>query len=316
MSAGLLVVRPGLATTVQDGGRRGHRAQGVPTGGAFDRSSLALANALVGNPADAAGLEMTLLGGAFEATAPMAVALAGAPMEATIVERGVARPVRVPGSFHLAQGARLELGGTTSGARTYLAVRGGLQTNLVLGSRSSEERLTVGTFLPAPCTDGFSVRFLHSSVYTIDLLFAIMSGLDAIDESFWDRADLRVSARSDRMGIRLEGPVPSVSFESERRSVPVGPGAIQVTESGLIVLGVAGGTMGGYPIVGHVIAAELDRVGQARPGQGLCFVLVDREKARRLDQTRREDQRRLLSRVAAAVGDAGALALCGPAPRE
>src|SRR5947209_20516144 len=81
---GLIVVRPGLADTVQDRGRPGHRGFGVPEGGAFDRSSLGLANALLGNPREAAAIELTMVGGIYRAASELALALAGAPFDAMV----------------------------------------------------------------------------------------------------------------------------------------------------------------------------------------------------------------------------------------
>src|SRR3954447_10548709 len=94
---GLLVIRPGPSATVQDRGRVGYRSFGVPVGGAFDRGSLDLANALVGNDLDAAALEFTLVGGLYRAEVDLAIALAGAPMTSTIRgEWGLEWPLRVP----------------------------------------------------------------------------------------------------------------------------------------------------------------------------------------------------------------------------
>ncbi|HMF35180.1 MAG TPA: allophanate hydrolase, partial [Isosphaeraceae bacterium] len=135
-----MVIDSGFWTTVQDYGRVGYREWGVPTGGAFDRSAADLANALVGNGPECAVLELTLRGGMLEALGSVGIALAGAPIEASVVATdGSPRRVRVPSSCSLHAGERLVLGRTLEGARTYLAVRGGFQTPLRLGSRSSEQ---------------------------------------------------------------------------------------------------------------------------------------------------------------------------------
>ena len=89
--------------------------------------------------------------------------------------------------------------------------------------------------------------------------------------------------RSDRMGLRLEGPPLELTTQPDRLSAPVAPGAIQVAGGQLILLGVACGTMGGYPHVAHVISADLDRVGQLCPGDQIAFRLVDLATARNLD---------------------------------
>ena len=144
---GLIVIDPGLSTTVQDTGRPGYREWGVPPGGAFDCGSADLANALVGNPLTGAVLELTLSGGVYEAACPLALAMAGAPMEAKIlVPDATEHVLQVPLSWSLRQGERLVLGRAREGARTYLAVKGGWQTRLRLGSRSSERRLAAYFF--------------------------------------------------------------------------------------------------------------------------------------------------------------------------
>ncbi len=146
----LIVIDPGLSTTVQDAGRPGYREWGVPLGGAFDRGSAALANALLGNPLGCAVLEFTLFGGRYEADCATALALAGAPMEANILgPNSSSRSLLLPASFSLQAGEHLILGRNVGGARTYLAVQGGWQTALQLGSRSSEQRLRSGDILPA-----------------------------------------------------------------------------------------------------------------------------------------------------------------------
>jgi Carboxyltransferase domain, subdomain A and B len=125
----LFVIDAGLSTTVQDEGRPGYREWGVPQGGAFDRGSAELANALLGNRHGCAVLEFTLLGGIYQADCPMALALAGAPIEAKIVgPKTTERLLQLPSSFSLAPGDRLILGRNLAGARTYLAVKGGWQT--------------------------------------------------------------------------------------------------------------------------------------------------------------------------------------------
>lgn len=307
---GLAVVRPGPFTTVQDQGRPGFRAWGVPVGGVFDAGSAALANALLGNPPGSAVVEMTLAGGDFEALAPLALAIAGASLAAKIVGRdGREAPLRPPLCFPLARGERLVLGGTRDGARAYLAALGGWQTRPVLGSRSSETPLRAGDLLP--CAPGWTpVR--HAGQCLVRSPNPETKPLRVIDGP--DSARLgpcpirpdrvyRVGRRSDRMGLRLEGPAWEVDAEPDRVSAPVAPGAVQIAGGRPLLLGVACGTMGGYPHVAHVISADLDRVGQARPGDQLRFEVVAPEEARRLDRLARSWRADLVSRVATAAMD-------------
>jgi len=299
----LIVIDPGLSTTVQDAGRPGHREWGIGPGGAFDRGSADLANALAANPATCAVLEMTLTGGIYEAAGPLAMAMAGAPMEAKVIgPDGTEQRWRIPSSGSLRAGDRLILGPTRQGARTYLAVRGGWQTRPRLGSRSSEARLKAGEILPAAAT-AIPTRYLAGWAWQPPAVepFRIIDGPDAqrvagFDEC-WTIRRFRVAARSDRMGLRLEGePIPIAPVD-DRLSAPVAAGAIQWAGGQLIVLGVACGTMGGYPHIGHVISADLDRLGQLGPGDVIAFQRVALEIARQLDQHTRHARAAFLNRV-------------------
>jgi 5-oxoprolinase (ATP-hydrolysing) subunit C len=309
---GLIVINAGLSATVQDLGRTGYREWGVPPGGAFDRGAAGLANALVGNSPDRAVLELTLVGGTYEARCPLAMAMAGAPMEAKVVAPdGSERDLRIPLSWTLRAGERLVLGRARDGARAYLAVRGGWQTRVRLGSRSWEDRLRPGDVLPA---EPGSIPTRHpggaSWVSPTAGPLRILDGPDAIPAdaeggpwSFWSRRSFRVGSRSDRMGLRLEGEPVVIAAPPGRLSAPVAPAAVQVAGGQLIVLGIAGGTMGGYPHVAHVISADLDRLGQLRPGDVIRFRRVSLDEARRADRAMRSAAKMLFNRVATAALD-------------
>ena len=225
---GLMVIDSGFWTTVQDAGRVGYREWGVPAGGAFDHSAADLANALVGNGAECAVLELTLRGGIFESLASVAIALAGAPMEASVVSPdGNPRRVRTLSSCSLHAGDRLVLGRTLEGARTYLAVQGGFQTPLRLGSRSTEQPLRRGDFLRATATS-LPTRHLGEPTWNKPAArpFRIMAGPEGkalIASEFWKQGRFRVGSRSNRMGLRLEGPVLEMKSQPDRLSAPVAP---------------------------------------------------------------------------------------------
>ena len=309
---GLIVINPGLSTTVQDAGRTGYREWGVPPGGAFDHGAAGLANALVGNDTDCAVLELTLLGGTYTADRDLALAMAGAPMEARVTApEGSERVLHLPLSWTLREGERLVLGRAVEGARTYLAVRGGWQTRLRLGSRSSEERLRAGDVVAA---EAGSISTRHpggpSWISPTAEPFRILDGPDAhsalsgLDPSAaWSDGPFRVGSRSDRMGLRLEGEPIAISSPPGRLSAPVAAGAVQMAGGQLIILGVAGGTMGGYPHVAHIISADLDRLGQLRPGDVIRFRRVTLEEARRADEAMRLVREPMLKRVATAARD-------------
>jgi biotin-dependent carboxylase-like uncharacterized protein len=298
----LVVVRPGASTTVQDRGRVGYRGFGVPVGGAFDRASLDLANALLGNEPDAAALELTLVGGSYRAEVPLAIALTGAPMSAEIrAAIGSDRRLLVPQTATLQPGDELIIGGCPCGARTYLAVRGGWQTPSILGSRSSETRLQAGEILPA----GPGITSIRRpvgwpwSVSGKDEPIRIVDGPDADpnqgDARLLEPAVYKVSPRSDRMGLRLEGPTIDREAEPDRASAPVAPGTIQITGGQPIVLGVAGGTMGGYLHLAQVLTADLDRLAQRQPGDPVIFRRIEIEEARKIDRLERLERARWLT---------------------
>jgi biotin-dependent carboxylase-like uncharacterized protein len=306
----LQVIDPGLWTTIQDGGRLGHRARGVPDGGAFDRDALALANALAANELDAAALDFTLRGGSYRATIDLGLALAGARFPARIEARD--RPDRVlapPSSFTLHAGERLVLGAMATGARAYLAVSGGgWLVPEVLGSRSSETPLAPGDDLPARTGRLPVRRILHADTGSSDVMLRIVAGPDADrvveGTSVGGKGPcFRVSPRSDRMGVRLEGPRLDLSdTRSDRLSAPVWPGAVQVAGGQLILLGVACGTLGGYPHVAQVISADLPRLAQLRPGSMVGFETVSMEQARQAGLAAARARRSHWLRVACAAG--------------
>ncbi len=301
---GLKVIRPGVWTTVQDQGRVGYRGFGVPVGGAFDRSSLDLANALLGNDPAAAALEFTLIGGTYRAEVPMAIALAGAPMSVRIrSEFAPDRNLRIPQSAMLQPDDVLIVGGSTLGARCYLAVGGGFQTSFILGSRSSEARLQPDEILPARESEAPARRPVawpwgpNGKFEPIRVIDGPDAHPDRDDASLLESTLFRVSTRSDRMGLRLEGPSLRSGTEHDRPSAPVSPGAIQVTAGQAILLGVAGGTMGGYHHLAHVITTDLDRVAQLRPGDPLTFRRISIDEARGIDRHDRLERDRWLSLI-------------------
>lgn len=294
----LKVVHPGLCTLVVDGGRPHHRGLGVPVGGAADRAALALGNALVGNPPDAAALEVALAGPTLVADAELACVLFGAPFD-IVTDR---RPVTAGKTFTLQPGEVLHVGGTAVGARAYFCVRGGLRTRAVLDSRSSLEPLKAGAEIP--CLSGsIPSRFIDLTDWlrpppTLRVLDGVQASWFPPD-NFYSR-EFAVAPASDRMGIRLTGapsPVPARELVSE----PVCPGTVQVTRDGQrIVLGVDAQTIGGYPKIAQVVSADLDALGRLRPGDRVTFRRVTLPEAEALYREKREWIREWLKRLRAA----------------
>lgn len=303
----LLVVRAGLHDTIQDRGRFGARHLGVPVSGPFDQCNHALANALVGNQPGAAAIEITLRGGVYRAEAPLAVALAGAPMEAWVERVGGDRfRIDPPVAWTLAAGERLRIASARVGVRAYLAVRGGWQSKVILGSRSTEEPLCEGDRIAAETSTTLR-RTLADALASPPAesgrtRLRIVAGPDSaeLDRGFdWNGLLYQISPASNRMGLRLSGPPIRVGLEStrERVSAPVAPGAVQVAGSQPLILGPACGTIGGYPHVAHVITADFHLLGQARPGAFVEFDLVTIEAARAAEVDRHTKWREVVARV-------------------
>jgi antagonist of KipI len=296
----LKVLAPGLCTLVVDHGRPRTRSLGVPVGGAADRASLAIGNALVGNPPGAAALEVTLAGPTLEAGGELACVLFGAPFELT----GDRQPLAAGKTFTLVPGERLTVGGTPARARGYLCVRGGIGAPAVLGSRSGLRPLEAGAELP--CTPGrIPARFVGRDAWPDDEphLLRAVDGRQAgwfVADALFGRAFL-VRAAADRMGLRLRGdplPWPGRELVSE----PVCPGAVQVTPDGqCLVLGVDGQTVGGYPKAAQVVRADLDKLGQLRPGDTVRFARVALADAEALYRERCDRFAALLTRLRAAA---------------
>jgi biotin-dependent carboxylase-like uncharacterized protein len=302
--ASLTLIAPGLHTLVVDAGRPRSRSLGVPVGGAADRLALAIGNALVGNTPDAAALEVSLAGPTLQADAPLACVLYGAPFAMSSDRQDLTAGT----TFTLQAGERLHIGGTARGMRAYFCVRGGIDAPLILGSRSSLAPLKEGARLRcrAGMIGGRSVPVgAFAGLYQAPL--RIVPGAQAdwfpadalVGEEGSGSRSFEVSPASNRMGLRLTGeplPVPAREMVSE----PVCPGAVQVTRDGqCIVLGVDGQTIGGYPKVAQVISADLDKLGQLRPGENIRFEYISLDRAEELHRQRAELLREWLVRLQA-----------------
>ena len=288
----VVVVRPGLLTTVQDLGRWGHQATGVPVSGPLDPVAHRIANAAVGNPPDAAVLEVTIAGPELRFENDAVVAIAGADLRPTI--NGSGMPSRV--AVRCAAGSTLRFGDRRAGARAYLAFDGGVAVPPVLGSRATHtlsglggmqgralaaaDRLPLGERRDAPGT----VADVASSTSGGVRLRIIPGPQDAYfpDTALetLQRTRFTVGAQSNRMGYRLSGAqVPRLAAD-ELISGPTFAGAIQVPPSGEPILLMADRqTTGGYPQVATVITADLPAAGQLAPGDWVEFQVCSRSDA-------------------------------------
>jgi antagonist of KipI len=295
VTAGALhVIKPGLLTTVQDLGRYGHQASGVPVAGPMDSFSHRVANQLVGNDIDAATLEITLIGPELIIEAATTLAIAGAHFEVTCDDR----PVAIGASFAVTRGQRLKFGRIVEGARAYLAVAGGIQTTPVLGSRATHVVSRMGGFSGRALAAGDRVPIVdddrprpHRKSAGLMLpakgraLLRVIPGpqadwfaRDALKTM--DGVSFRISPQSNRMGYRLQGPPLVRVHDRELISEPLGIGAIQVPSAGEPILLMADRqTAGGYPKIGYVISADLPLAGQLAPGNFIEFNLCTQQEA-------------------------------------
>lgn len=268
-------------TTVQDLGRYGYAALGVGRAGAFDRAALRLANRLVGNVEGAAGIEVTFGGLALRLHRAVTVALTGAPC-----------PGLDSGRAHtLAAGTVLRLGTPPTGARSYLAVRGGVAVPPVLGSASWDSlgelgpeplrvgrRLGIGTAVAGPVAGAISAGHHVPTATPLRVIagprqdWFTPDALAQLTSATW-----LVRGDSDRIGIRLAGPALRRARTGELPSEAALPGGLQVPGDGApILLGPDAPVTGGYPVIAVVVDADFDRAAQLRPGDAVRFRAVPR----------------------------------------
>lgn len=295
----LNVLKPGLLTTIQDAGRRGFEDLGVMIGGWMDDYASFWANRLLGNDADAAALEITLMGPELVADGDGWLALAGAEMMATID----GEPWPSGTSRHVQDGQRIRLGASTTGARAYLAAAGGFIGQRVFGSTSTDlvggfgglagRAIRVGDVITYT-GGGAEVLCAPVATWISDQTIRVLPGArrDRLPGEMWRRLlseRFRVSARSNRVGIRLEGPaLVDTSPKGDAISEGMAVGAIQAPPSGeLLILTKERGSIGGYPTLAHVIVADWPILAQLRPGQEVSFVDVDQDQAREALMSRR-----------------------------
>jgi len=291
----MTVVTAGLLTTVQDEGRWGWQSRGVPVAGPMDPQSHRMANALVGNTAGAAGLEVSFAGPELAFDDLRIIAVSGGVWDVTVGGRAVPMNTAV----EAAVGQRVRLGTRRRGSRAYVAVDGGIDVPLVFGSRSTHVRGAMGGFegraLRAgdrvPLGQGGRTPFLRTSNLKKGyeplsrapvriLPGPHLNRLRADTLDLLQSAPYTVSARSDRMGFRLAGPRLAHRGQTEMLSAPTAFGAIQVPPSGEpIVLMADRQTMGGYPIAATIISADIGIAGQLGPGDAVAFTVCTLQEA-------------------------------------
>ena len=309
------VLKPGLQTTIQSRPRIGLRHRGVPSGGAADQLSLALANKLVGNKWDAPALEATLIGPTLLFDKSCSVSIAGGKVATTLngapVKSHECIPVRV--------NDELAIGGLLSGARVYIAFSGGLQFESVLGSASTNLQAAFGGVDGRALRAGDTLRalarladnaktpdeFRPRSLASVALRTCEAMETDLLDdaqrtvlfESKW-----QVGQRADRMGMRLGGALLDVTSDGRMPSAAVFPGTVQCPEDGApYLLSVDAGTVGGYPRIAQVARLDLHILGQLRPGDRLRLLRTDPDEAVDLLRAKHDYWREWLPDIAAII---------------
>ncbi len=262
----------GLAS-LQDEGRPGFRRFGVPVGGAFDKESFHLANALLGNKTSAPAIEFALGTMELEAIDSGCVSVVGSA--GCVLINGVRREMSAV--LNLKRREVLSIQPPLRGLRTYVAASGGFVADSPLGSVSGAlvergvELVSAGDrSFPEAC------RPLEIGSLEERPLRVLLNDGDAS----WTDSSYVVGRSIDRVGLRLEGPKPMIDAASGR-SEPSVFGAVQLTEDRtLIVHGPDGPTIGGYIKLGGVVRADLDRLAQLAPGDKVQFQRVTMEEAR------------------------------------
>lgn len=305
----LEVVEPGIFTTIQDLGRKGYFASGIPPSGAMDRFALRMGNLLVKNPIDEAGIEMTAIGMKAKVLKETVIALAGAQFSAKL--NGNAIPLWQ--TIYLKEGDLLSIEKPRSGWRGYLCVTGGIDVPPVLGSKSTYtlgglggirgRTLKKGDLIPAgiprSSLDTLKGRKVKESVLpeagSEKELRVVLGPQDdhVKGESIevFLNTPYQVSIRSNRVGYRFEGPQLFFKERPESRDAGLDPsnivddgnaiGAIQIPAGKEpICLGVDGVTMGGYVKIACLIAADMDRMAQLKPKDLARFKSITVDEAR------------------------------------
>jgi len=290
------VLSPGSLTTVQDRGRFGFVDRGVPPSGALDPFAYRMANLLAGSPGGAAALEITLMGPALEVLCDAAdIALAGADIELTVNRQGAPmwQTVRVR------KGDLVRIGRARSGCRAYLAVTGGIDVPVIMGSRSTCLKARIGGVEGRMLRKGDVLRRLDGEtlpqpralppgripVYRPEIVLRAIPGPQ--EEAFGSGLEVffnacyEITPDADRMGYRLQGP--SVhhgeGFPQSIISEPTVPGNVQLPADGQPIILLVEQTTGGYTKIATVISPDIPKIAQAIPGNRVRFRRVSLEEA-------------------------------------
>ncbi|WP_158598278.1 5-oxoprolinase subunit C family protein [Falsibacillus albus] len=312
---GILVLKPGLLTTIQDLGRIGYQNLGVMIGGAMDKFAHSAANVLVENDVDEPTIEATLAGPHLQFRQSALIALCGADFHPLLNDK----KVEMGSPLHVNQGDILKLNNASNGARAYIAVKGGIISETFLGSCSTDMKMQRGGLNGRRFKRGDVIELkathLKSSIHSgwkasASLFTYLEQKTIRVNEGLqynWFSEESRhrffeekftVLPQSDRMGIRLQGPNLSRLSKNELLTEGVTMGSIQVPPSGApIVLMADRQTTGGYPKIAQVISRDLHALAQKKPGDTLSFEFISVKEAQRLIK----EENKLMSQLSFAV---------------
>jgi len=327
MNVGLAVITPGVHTTVQDFGRPGFQQFGVPVSGALDNVSLRLANGLVGNSRNTAGLEILYRGPILEVAAERVNLAVGGFGASIKLLRTVEDRVPAWQTVSLEHGAQFEIVLGDKSNVCYLAIEGGLDLPPALGSLSTYTRSGLGGYKGRPLAKGDIVPLKLRSVRSKDPTGYARFPASRLDnpircswgiqtEYFTERSlqsflsePFMILPESDRMGYRLLGPRMEHVGGYDIISDGVAAGAIQVPGNGNpIVLLADRQTTGGYPKIANIISADLPAMGRCRPGQKIRFEIIDVEEAEHIRRAQEFDLQ-IIERSISPVSSGGAVDL-------
>ncbi|MDB5816722.1 MAG: carboxylase [Rhizobacter sp.] len=304
------VVKPGMFSTFQDLGRYGFQSLGVSVSGAMDELSHRLANLLVGNDEAQATLEMTMVGATLRFNGASVIAVCGADLEASLLLEGAdaksATPVDLATATAAPAGSVLQFGKRQTGMRGYLAVAGGFELPLVMGSASTHVRGALGGFEGRALRKGDVIGLREAAMTSEPLdatateLLSQLLGADvgtpirvsrgrewslftAASQAAFLAESMTVTSQSDRMAYRLDGPVLTRTQPGDILSEAVAFGTVQVPPQGLpMVLMADRQSTGGYPRIAQVASVDLPRLAQIAPGESIRFEMIDVMQAQRL----------------------------------
>lgn len=298
------VLTPGAYTTVQDKGRYDYQQMGIPVSGVLDAFAFRAANMLVGNPDYSAVLEITIMGPRLEILVESDVAVTGAEMGMTLNEQ----PVEGWKSIRVKPGDILNIQQVKSGCRGYLALNGGINVPVVMGSRATYVGGKLGGYRGRPLKEGDVIQSGDAKLLNTPLKFPtdlipkhlseiIIRAISGPQDDFFQegldtlfQSDYMVSAKADRMGYRLQGPNIKLA-EGMPKSIisePTMPGGVQIPADEQPIILLVEQTVGGYTKIVTVISTDLPKVAQATPGDTIRFEKVTLETAHSLYQERQK----------------------------